>query len=244
MVNIGGHRKLFCRKAMLRFGSHESPLYRGSRQNRLNGILIGHVKVPKRNVLSRSFRSRWQGTGCKVMSPGRLVRRAKNFFQQGIMRVAPAVRILCVAAALILIPLASPTSSVPPLSRQGAFHFCHTCLASPPPRAGNDRSSLSHLDLRLRGGSGTPGEATADHDVDTSEEEMAEVDASPTEGDVPDNAPASCPGTASDQAGKTDGCAGCPNQKACSSGEKAVDPDAEAIAERMAEIKYKVLADI
>ena len=29
--NIGGHRKLFCRKAMLPFGSHQAPLYRGSR---------------------------------------------------------------------------------------------------------------------------------------------------------------------------------------------------------------------
>ena len=159
------------------------------------------------------------------------------------MRAAPAVCILCVAAALVLIPLASPTSYAPPLSRHGAFQFCHTCLASPPAHAGNDRSSLSRLDVRLRGGSGAPeeGQPSADHDADTSEGEMAEVEASPTEGEVPDNAPASCPGTASDQAGKTDGCAGCPNQKACSSGEGApVDPDAEAIAERMDGIKYKV----
>ena len=32
--NIGGHRKLFCRRAMLPFGSHQAPLYRGSRQKR------------------------------------------------------------------------------------------------------------------------------------------------------------------------------------------------------------------
>ena len=30
--NIGGHRKLFCRKTMLPFGSHQAPLYRVSRQ--------------------------------------------------------------------------------------------------------------------------------------------------------------------------------------------------------------------
>ena len=29
--NIGGHRKLFCRKAILPFGSHQPPLYRVSR---------------------------------------------------------------------------------------------------------------------------------------------------------------------------------------------------------------------
>ena len=36
--NIGGHRKLFCRKAMLPFGSHQVSLYRVSRQNRLKGL--------------------------------------------------------------------------------------------------------------------------------------------------------------------------------------------------------------
>jgi hypothetical protein len=36
-LHIGGHRKLFCKKVMLPFGSHQAPLYRGSRQNRLQG---------------------------------------------------------------------------------------------------------------------------------------------------------------------------------------------------------------
>ena len=35
--SICGHRNLFCSKAMLPFGSHQAPLYRGSRQNRLKG---------------------------------------------------------------------------------------------------------------------------------------------------------------------------------------------------------------
>jgi len=30
--NIGGHRNLFYKKAMVPFGSHQAPLYRGSRQ--------------------------------------------------------------------------------------------------------------------------------------------------------------------------------------------------------------------
>ena len=31
-LHIGGHQKLFCRKAMLSFGSHQDPLHRGSRR--------------------------------------------------------------------------------------------------------------------------------------------------------------------------------------------------------------------
>lgn len=34
----------------------------------------------------------------------------------------------------------------------------------------------------------------------------------------PDNAPEHCPGTESDQAGKSSACAGCPNQTICASG--------------------------
>ena len=36
--------------------------------------------------------------------------------------------------------------------------------------------------------------------------------------DVPDSANVGCPGTKSDEAGKADACAGCPNQSACASG--------------------------
>ena len=39
----------------------------------------------------------------------------------------------------------------------------------------------------------------------------------------PDNAPEHCPGTESDQAGKSSACAGCPNQNVCASGKILVD---------------------
>lgn len=41
---------------------------------------------------------------------------------------------------------------------------------------------------------------------------------------IPENAPESCPGTQSQQAGKSDACSGCPNQQICASG-KANEPD-------------------
>uniref|UniRef100_A0A914MRU1 Cytosolic Fe-S cluster assembly factor NUBP1 homolog n=1 Tax=Meloidogyne incognita TaxID=6306 RepID=A0A914MRU1_MELIC len=58
--------------------------------------------------------------------------------------------------------------------------------------------------------------------------------------DVPENAPESCPGTQSEKAGKTSACAGCPNQKACSTGVPQVDPDIDLIKERMAFVRHKV----
>ena len=36
--------------------------------------------------------------------------------------------------------------------------------------------------------------------------------------DNPENAPEHCPGTQSEEAGKSSACNGCPNQKICSSG--------------------------
>uniref|UniRef100_A0A915MDG8 Cytosolic Fe-S cluster assembly factor NUBP1 homolog n=1 Tax=Meloidogyne javanica TaxID=6303 RepID=A0A915MDG8_MELJA len=59
--------------------------------------------------------------------------------------------------------------------------------------------------------------------------------------DVPENAPVSCPGTQSEKAGKTSACAGCPNQKACSTGVPQIDPDIDLIKERMAFVKHKIL---
>lgn len=69
---------------------------------------------------------------------------------------------------------------------------------------------------------------------------------SPSEkADVPSNAPAACPGTASESAGKTDSCAGCPNQTACASGTAAAtgpDPDVMAIARRLKHpVRHKIL---
>eukprot|EP00889_Picochlorum_renovo_P003247 jgi/Picre1/30277/NNA_005641.t1 len=58
---------------------------------------------------------------------------------------------------------------------------------------------------------------------------------------VPDNAPESCPGTNSEQAGKASACAGCPNQKICSTAPKGPDPDLQTIAERLQYVKNIVL---
>ncbi|XP_033999618.1 cytosolic Fe-S cluster assembly factor nubp1 [Trematomus bernacchii] len=60
--------------------------------------------------------------------------------------------------------------------------------------------------------------------------------------DVPDNAPQHCPGTASEQAGKTSSCEGCPNQKTCASGAtKAPDPAIAEIGAKMASVKHIIL---
>ncbi|GAC99749.1 hypothetical protein PHSY_007352 [Pseudozyma hubeiensis SY62] len=58
---------------------------------------------------------------------------------------------------------------------------------------------------------------------------------------VPENAPEHCPGTESEQAGKADACAGCPNQDACASAPKGPDPDLPLIQQRMSRIKHKIL---
>ncbi|KAL7648222.1 UNVERIFIED_CONTAM: hypothetical protein RMT77_000125 [Armadillidium vulgare] len=60
--------------------------------------------------------------------------------------------------------------------------------------------------------------------------------------DIPDNAPNHCPGTKSEEAGKANACAGCPNQKLCSSGiGQKVDPDEAPIKEKLSEIKHKII---
>jgi Mrp family chromosome partitioning ATPase len=53
--------------------------------------------------------------------------------------------------------------------------------------------------------------------------------------------PEHCPGPESDQAGKGDACAGCPNQEICASAPKGPDPDIPVIAERLSGVKHKVL---
>jgi Mrp family chromosome partitioning ATPase len=54
--------------------------------------------------------------------------------------------------------------------------------------------------------------------------------------------PEHCPGTESQEAGKADACQGCPNQKICASSEpKGPDPDVGIIAERLANVKRKIL---
>lgn len=58
---------------------------------------------------------------------------------------------------------------------------------------------------------------------------------------VPENAPAHCPGTESEDAGKASACDGCPNQSVCASTPKGPDPDLPRIAERMKRVKRKIL---
>lgn len=52
---------------------------------------------------------------------------------------------------------------------------------------------------------------------------------------------ADCPGTASEQAGKSAACSGCPNQAACASAPTGPDPDILAIEERLRHVKHKIL---
>ncbi|CAD7968629.1 unnamed protein product [Amoebophrya sp. A120] len=59
---------------------------------------------------------------------------------------------------------------------------------------------------------------------------------------IPDNANQDCVGVDSEQAGKAAGCAGCPNQGACASGEaKKADPAVAQVAEVLKEVKRKIL---
>ena len=63
----------------------------------------------------------------------------------------------------------------------------------------------------------------------------------PTE-DIPEDANEGCVGPSSSEAGKSSGCAGCPNQKICASGEGAVvDPALAHVSDRMSQIKHKIL---
>ncbi|VUC25364.1 unnamed protein product [Clonostachys rosea] len=53
--------------------------------------------------------------------------------------------------------------------------------------------------------------------------------------------PAHCPGPESQQAGKADSCAGCPNQAVCASAPKGPDPDIPLISARLENVKHKIL---
>ncbi|OJZ85702.1 hypothetical protein ASPFODRAFT_624989 [Aspergillus luchuensis CBS 106.47] len=53
--------------------------------------------------------------------------------------------------------------------------------------------------------------------------------------------PEHCPGPESEQAGKGDACAGCPNQSICASAPKGPDPDIPIITERLSQIRHKIL---
>jgi hypothetical protein len=59
---------------------------------------------------------------------------------------------------------------------------------------------------------------------------------------IPANAPDHCPGTESEQAGRSDACAGCANQEICASGkQRGPDPALPLIRERISSIKRKIL---
>eukprot|EP01114_Cavostelium_apophysatum_P015076 TRINITY_DN4038_c0_g1_i1.p1 TRINITY_DN4038_c0_g1~~TRINITY_DN4038_c0_g1_i1.p1 ORF type:complete len:324 (+),score=52.48 TRINITY_DN4038_c0_g1_i1:104-1075(+) len=53
--------------------------------------------------------------------------------------------------------------------------------------------------------------------------------------------PENCPGTQSQNAGKSSACAGCPNQQICATAPKGPDPDVADIVERMSTVKHKIL---
>lgn len=53
--------------------------------------------------------------------------------------------------------------------------------------------------------------------------------------------PEHCPGPESEQAGKADSCAGCPNQKICAAAPKGPDPEIPLISARLQGIKHKIL---
>ncbi|EFO22775.1 cytosolic Fe-S cluster assembly factor NUBP1 [Loa loa] len=60
--------------------------------------------------------------------------------------------------------------------------------------------------------------------------------------DVPENANKDCPGSTSTDAGKVASCTGCPNQALCASDEtRRVDADLPAIADRLKNVKHKIL---
>ncbi|GAA5980396.1 hypothetical protein JCM11641_001790 [Rhodosporidiobolus odoratus] len=58
---------------------------------------------------------------------------------------------------------------------------------------------------------------------------------------IPENAPEACPGTESDQAGTAASCAGCANQEACQTAPKGPDPDLAHVADRLKDVKKKIL---
>lgn len=63
-----------------------------------------------------------------------------------------------------------------------------------------------------------------------------------SEADVPENAAEHCPGTQSEDAGKANACAGCPNQNICASGAAAgPDPGLELVKTRLTDVKHKLM---
>jgi len=57
----------------------------------------------------------------------------------------------------------------------------------------------------------------------------------------PEGANTNCVGPGNEMAGRAAGCAGCPNQATCASGEAKVDPALNIVQDRMALVKHKIL---
>ncbi|KAJ1658762.1 cytosolic Fe-S cluster assembly factor nbp35 [Dispira simplex] len=55
------------------------------------------------------------------------------------------------------------------------------------------------------------------------------------------NVPEHCPGVESEQAGKANACAGCPNQSVCATAPKGPDPDIAVITNRLRNVRHKIL---
>ncbi|KAI8873858.1 nucleotide-binding protein 1 [Ramicandelaber brevisporus] len=67
------------------------------------------------------------------------------------------------------------------------------------------------------------------------------VSSSSRRADAPEEAPDHCPGPQSESAGLADACAGCPSQEICATAPKGPDPDLPVIAERLSNVKHKIL---
>lgn len=59
--------------------------------------------------------------------------------------------------------------------------------------------------------------------------------------EIPENANSHCPGPASKDAGQSEACKGCPNQNTCQTSQKTIDPDIDVIANKLSEVKHKIL---
>ncbi|KAL1900324.1 cytosolic Fe-S cluster assembly factor nbp35 [Ceratocystis pirilliformis] len=81
------------------------------------------------------------------------------------------------------------------------------------------------------------------HAVDVSQEDPEDVLQNPLrkKPDLVAPEPEHCPGPESEQAGKADNCAGCPNQAICASAPKGPDPDIPQITSRLKGVKHRIL---
>ncbi|KKA26024.1 hypothetical protein TD95_003989 [Thielaviopsis punctulata] len=77
--------------------------------------------------------------------------------------------------------------------------------------------------------------------LEVSQDEARDVLQNPMKPNLVAPEPEHCPGPESEQAGKADNCAGCPNQAICASAPKGPDPDIPQISSRLAGVKHRIL---